>query len=271
MAHAEREERLGPARYERNDPARRVLEFEPKAQFVRSLHPCHDDSIAAARGKRSALVGGSIFGLVKGSRRGLISVQIACGESPREWTEKPPWKNRPSSSRLQPLTPETFKPYGQVLENRQPVLPEVEPGEGRVAIELLKFKRPTNPRRISMMATHFSYNQTFIPLRGTIALVVAPPPRNRSAGHERYEIDYERLAAFFLEPGQAALIDKGTWHYAVALGAECDLINVTRKDPGEGTSDIDAEMRMDRIPRCARTSKSLDFARRDKRVLELEA
>src|SRR6202043_2038462 len=68
--------------------------------------------------------------------------------------------------KLQPLTPEAFKPYGQVLENRQPVLPEVEPGEGRVAIELLKFKRPTNARRISMMATHFSYNQTFIPCAG---------------------------------------------------------------------------------------------------------
>ena len=83
--------------------------------------------------------------------------------------------------KLQPLTPEAFKPYGQVLENRQPVLPEVEPGEGRVAIELLKFKRPTNARRISMMATHFSYNQTFIPLRGTMALVVAPPPASQTA------------------------------------------------------------------------------------------
>jgi hypothetical protein len=98
----------------------------------------------------------------------------------------------------------------------------------------------------------------------------APPPRNRSAGHEKYEIDYERLAAFFVEPGQAALIDKGTWHFAVALGAECDLINVTRKDPGEGTSDIDAEMRMDRIPSMRPYVEVLDFARRDKRVLELE-
>ena len=83
--------------------------------------------------------------------------------------------------KLQPLTPEAFKPYGQVLENRQPVLPEVEPGEGRVAIELLKFKRPTNARRISVMATHFSYNQTFIPLRGTMALVVAPPPASQTS------------------------------------------------------------------------------------------
>jgi ureidoglycolate hydrolase len=173
--------------------------------------------------------------------------------------------------RLQPLTPEAFKPYGQMLETRQPVLPEVEPGQGRVALELLKFKRPANPRRISMMATHFSYNQTFIPLRGALALVVAPPPRNRTAGHANYEIDYARLAAFVVEPGQAALIDRGTWHYAVALGTECELINVTRKDPGEGTSNIDAEMRMDRIPTMRPYVEVLDFAQRDRRVLELEA
>ena len=151
------------------------------------------------------------------------------------------------------------------------MLPEVEPGEGRVAVELLRFKRPANARRISMMATHFSYNQMFIPLRGTLALVVAPPPRNRSAGHEYYEIDYARLGAFFLEPGQAVLIEKGTWHYAVALGAECELINVTRKNPGEGTSRIDDEMRMDRIPTMRPYVEVLDFARRDRRVLELEA
>src|SRR5882762_9784188 len=172
--------------------------------------------------------------------------------------------------KLQPLTPEAFKPYGQVLENRQPVLPEVEPGEGRVAIELLKFKRPTNARRISMMATHFSYNQTFIPLRGTMALVVAPAPRNRSDGHEKYEIDYNRLAAFFVEPGQAAFIEKGVWHYAVALGAECEFIKVTRKNPGEGTSRLDAEMRMDQIPSMRPYVEVLDFRLRDKRVSEIE-
>ena len=172
--------------------------------------------------------------------------------------------------KVQPLTALAFKPYGTMLESKLPILPEVDPGEGRVAIELLKFKRPVNARRISMMATHFSYNQTFIPLRGTIALVVAPPPRNPAAGHDHYEIDYERLAAFFVERGQAALIDKGTWHYAVALGSECDLINVTRKNPGEGTSDIDAEMRMDKIPSMRPYVEVLDFTRRDKRVLELE-
>jgi ureidoglycolate hydrolase len=172
--------------------------------------------------------------------------------------------------KLQPLTAGAFRPYGQLLETKQPIFPEVESGEGRVAIELLKLKRPANPRRISMMATHFSYNQTFIPVRGTMALVVAPAPRNRLDGHDRYEVDYERLAAFFVEPGQAAFIEKGVWHYAVALGAECDFINVTRKNPGEGTSRLEAEMRMDQIPSMRPYVEVLDFRARDKRVIELE-
>lgn len=172
--------------------------------------------------------------------------------------------------KVQPLTAEAFRPYGQMLENKQPLFPEVEPGEGRVALELLKFKRPVNPRRISMMATHFSYNQTFIPVRGTMALVVAPAPRNRADGQHKYEIDYTQLAAFFVEPGQAAFIEKGVWHYAVALGQECEFVNVTRKNPGEGTSRLDEEMRMDRIPSMRPYVEVLDFRQRDRRVIELE-
>jgi ureidoglycolate hydrolase len=120
------------------------------------------------------------------------------------------------------------------------------------------------------MATHFSYNQTFIPLRGTLALVVAPAPRNRNEGRDKYEIDYQQLAAFLVEPGQAAFIEKGVWHYAVALGQECEFINITRKNPGEGTSRVDQEMRMDRIPSMRPYVEVLDFRERDHRVIELE-
>ena len=33
--------------------------------------------------------------------------------------------------KLQPFSAEAFKPYGQMLESKQPIFPEVEPGEGR--------------------------------------------------------------------------------------------------------------------------------------------
>jgi ureidoglycolate hydrolase len=172
--------------------------------------------------------------------------------------------------KVQPLNAEAFRPYGHMLETKQPLFPEVESAEGRVALELLRLKRPVNRRRISMMATHFSYNQTFIPVRGNMALVVAPAPRNRKDGHDKYEIDYNRLAAFSIEPGQAAFIEKGVWHYAMALAEECDFVNVTRKNPGEGTSRVDEETRMDKIQSMRPYVEVLNFGQRDRRLIELE-
>jgi hypothetical protein len=48
------------------------------------------------------------------------------------------------------------------------------------------------------------------------------------------------------------------------------FINVTRKNPGEGTSRLEAEMRMDQIPSMRPYVEVLDFRARDKRVIELE-
>src|SRR5215831_1963932 len=136
--------------------------------------------------------------------------------------------------KVQPLNAEAFQPYGQVLQPKQLIYPESE--EGRVAMEMLTVKYRSSAKKMDQFAIHFSYNQTFIPVQGSLVLVVAPPPRNRDAGQANYELDYERVAAFVVEPGQAAFIYKGTWHNALSLGAECTLINVTRKNLGEGSS-----------------------------------
>jgi len=171
--------------------------------------------------------------------------------------------------KVQPLTAEAFRPYGQMLETKQPIFPEVEPGEGRVAMELLHIKHRPEAKRMDQMAIHFSYNQTFIPLQGSMVLVVAPAPRNREAGQAAYEFDYEKVAAFVLEPGQAALIDKGVWHNALTFGPECTVINVTRKDPGEGTS-RDVEGRIELVPTMRPYVEFIDLQKRDNRVIELE-
>ena len=171
--------------------------------------------------------------------------------------------------KVQPLNAEAFRPYGQVLQPKQLVYPEAE--EGRVAMEMLHFKYRPNAKRLDQFAIHFSYNQTFIPMQGSMVLVVAPPPRNREAGPEGYELDYDKVAAFLVEPGQAAFIYKGTWHNAVALGAECTFINVTRKNPGEGTSQVEElEGRIERVPARRPYVEFVDFKKRDNRVIELE-
>jgi ureidoglycolate hydrolase len=171
--------------------------------------------------------------------------------------------------KLQPLTAEAFRPYGEVLESKKLIYPEAE--EGRVAMELLRFKYRPNAKRMEQMAIHFSYNQTFIPVQGSMVLIVAPPPSNREAGPKEYELDYDKLAAFMVEPGQAAFIYKGTWHNAITLGTECTFINVTRKNTGEGTSPAEElEGRIERASAIRPYVEHVDMKKRDGRVIELE-
>ncbi|HKA55936.1 MAG TPA: ureidoglycolate lyase [Candidatus Binatia bacterium] len=171
--------------------------------------------------------------------------------------------------KLQPLTAEAFHLYGQVLQLKHLIYPETE--EGRVAMEMLRLPYYPQAKRMTQLAIHFSYNQTFIPLRGSLALVVAPPPRNREANPESYELDYERVAAFVVEPGEAAFIYKGTWHNALSLGAECTLINVTRKNLGEGSSrSEDLEGLIEREKEVRPYVEYVDLKKRDNRLIEVE-
>jgi ureidoglycolate hydrolase len=171
--------------------------------------------------------------------------------------------------KIQPLTSELFRPYGEVLKPKQLIYPETE--EGRVAMELLAMKYRPNAKKMDQLAIHFSYNQTFIPVQGSLVLIVAPPPRNREAGPSGYELDYEKVAAFMVDPGQAAFIYKGTWHNAITLGSECTFLNVTRKNQGEGTSPEDElQGKIERISTIRPYVEYVDLKKRDNRVIELE-
>jgi len=172
--------------------------------------------------------------------------------------------------KIQPLNAEAFRLYGQVLQPKQLIYPETE--EGRVAMEMLTVKYRSSAKKMDQFAIHFSYNQTFIPVQGSLVLVVAPPPRNRDAGPAHYELDYEKVAAFIVDPGQAAFIYKGTWHNALTLGSNCTFINVTRKNPGEGTSQVEVleEGRVERVPASRPYVEFVDVKKRDNRVIELE-
>jgi ureidoglycolate hydrolase len=59
---------------------------------------------------------------------------------------------------------------------------------------------------------------------------VAPAPDRQSPDPRTYAFDYDHTAAFVVEPGQVAFIDKGVWHSLVPVGAACTFVNVTRKN-----------------------------------------
>lgn len=168
---------------------------------------------------------------------------------------------------VQELNAKAFRPYGKVLERGQLLYPETD--EGRVAIELLCIKRRPNNQRIEQLAVHFSYNQSFIPMRGSLILVVAPPPRHSDVAPAEYDFDYERARAFVVKAGQVVLIEKGVWHNIAALGSECTYVNVTRKNAREKATTETHDGRIDRIATVRRYVGYIDLIQRDNRALEL--
>ena len=80
--------------------------------------------------------------------------------------------------KIRPLSGEAFRPYGQVLERGGLVYPDTD--DGRVAMEMLQVRRRPDANQIAQLAIHFSYNQTFIPVQGSMVLVVAPPQTVRA-------------------------------------------------------------------------------------------
>jgi ureidoglycolate hydrolase len=170
--------------------------------------------------------------------------------------------------KVRPLSAEAFRPYGQVLERGQLIYPEVE--EGRVAMELLRTRHWPNGRQRAQLAVHFTYNQTFIPVQGSMVLIVAPPPQDREADPSDYDFDFDQAAAFLVEPGQVAFIEKGVWHNVVSLGLECTFINVTRKDALEAATEERNDGRIDQVSAKRPYVGYIDLAERYQCVLELE-
>jgi ureidoglycolate hydrolase len=119
------------------------------------------------------------------------------------------------------------------------------------------------------MAIHFSYNQTYVALKGLMCVVVAPPPRNRDADISGYEFDYGGVHAFEVQPGEAVFIEKGVWHHFLSLSPECTYLNVTRKNPGEGVG-RDTAGSIARIHAYRPYIEFVDLAKRDGKVIELE-
>ena len=170
--------------------------------------------------------------------------------------------------KIRPLSGEAFRPYGQMLERGGLVYPDAD--DGRVAMEILQVRRRPDANQIVQLAIHFSYNQTFIPVQGSMVLVVAPAPDRQSADPSTYAFDYDHAAAFVVEPGQVAFIDKGVWHSLVSVGAACTFVNVTRKNAQEPATAEGNEARMERIHAARPYVDYVDLQARDGRVLALE-
>jgi ureidoglycolate hydrolase len=177
--------------------------------------------------------------------------------------------------KLQPLTAEGFAPFGSVLDIDHPIFPEMEGGI-RVMAKTRSLKKP-GPQTIDKIATHFAYNQQFLILSGSFAMIVAPPPRNPTAPFEEYEFDYDKVTAFLLEPGDCVDVAPGVWHNGMSLSTECVKVVQTRADvdkslfkPKSNVVSGDIPVEMDPEQALMQTTvEYISLKKRDNCILEL--
>jgi ureidoglycolate hydrolase len=172
--------------------------------------------------------------------------------------------------KVQPLTREGMKPYGDVLDPDHPVFPQVDAGHGAVAMEINTLRRNSSVRQtLDQMAIHGTYTQSFIVLEGSMIMVYAPAPADLTRDAENMELDYSRVGAFVLAQGDVAHIDRGVWHGAYVLSDACRFVNVTRKDAGEGTTRVE-EVDDEKLHYTREYIELVNLRQRDKKQIVLE-
>ena len=137
--------------------------------------------------------------------------------------------------RPQPLTPESFSPYGDVVESgdaaqemnaesfeRFDDLCNVEAHEGRISVSIARCRIATElPYTIDRVERHPHGSQAFVPLTPCRMLVVVAPPGPN--------VDVGDLRAFASNGKQGINYHRGTWHMPlIAFDAGQEFLIIDR-------------------------------------------
>ena len=140
---------------------------------------------------------------------------------------------KPPVLRPEPLTRESFAPFGEVIEASDAVshftinggnteryhdLADIDAGpDGRVIVSIFRGQPRSLPFVVEMMERHPLGSQAFVPLSGKPYLVVVAP-----AGDPP---DVAALRVFLARGDQGVNYAPGVWHHPLlALDAVCDFL-----------------------------------------------
>ncbi|MGB7924799.1 MAG: ureidoglycolate lyase [Pyrinomonadaceae bacterium] len=104
--------------------------------------------------------------------------------------------------KAQPMTRESFAPFGVLIDSRGSV--EIDLGQGMPSMTGTTAER--REFRFDFMARHRLTMQVFSPLASSQAIIAVAPPNQSSAP------DVERVVAFFVNGRLPYAYHKGTWH-----------------------------------------------------------
>ena len=104
--------------------------------------------------------------------------------------------------KVQPMTRESFAPYGVLIDSRGSV--DIDLGEG--VPSLTGATSEWQPFKFDFMARHLRTMQVFSPLASSQAVIAVAPPSGGAAP------DVERIVAFFVDGKLPYAYHRGTWH-----------------------------------------------------------
>jgi ureidoglycolate lyase len=131
--------------------------------------------------------------------------------------------------KAQPMTRESFAPFGVLIDSRGSV--EIDLGQGAPSMTGTTAER--RGFRFSFMARHKRTMQVFSPLASSQAIIAVAPPNESGAP------DVERVVAFFVDGRLPYAYHKGTWHTPpFPVGEWASYLVVDRS----GTLDDDFEL-----------------------------
>jgi len=133
---------------------------------------------------------------------------------------------------VQPMTYETFAPYGEIIGERGQVALDLDGGAASVVAQTVE----SRPFEFNFLGRHQRTEQVFVPLGETRSIIaVAPPCENGSAAP-----NVERMAAFLIDGSHAFKLHRGAWHTSAFPLGECATFMVLDR---ENTLEEDYDLR----------------------------
>ncbi len=151
---------------------------------------------------------------------------------------------------VQPLTPEAFAPFGDVISAKPETMrlinggtterfhalfsPEVSGDGARVIVNIFRGQPRAFPYEIGMMERHPLGSQSFSPLSGRPFLVAVSPDEGGRPG---------RPQVFLAQPAQGVNYRRNVWHHPLmAVGEISDFLVVDRDGPGNNLEEFFFDM-----------------------------
>lgn len=132
---------------------------------------------------------------------------------------------------MQPMTPESFAPYGEIISERGGIQLDFDGGQPSVAAQTVEAR----PMTFDFLGRHLRSEQFFAPLGAAKAVIAVAPPSENGAAVP----DINKMAAFVVEGAYAFKLHRGTWHTsAFPLNDKATFLVLDRENTLEEDYDL---------------------------------